>query len=240
MISLRHLAAVIFTLCCTQGIAQQKVVDVDKDGTSPLSGLFFVLGGEPYSLAKYVKVVDGSAFFSDNWMPGSLMTPSGKKYDSVRIKIDLLADEVHYQDKSGNPMIATTRLREIWLTDSITQKKYHFVHSSFIGSGTAAAAGWHQMLTEGPAFLFKKHLKEVVETKPYGSATFEQRINTSGKYFILAGNRFTPVKSISAVTELLAEKKSELQQYISGNKLKGKSDGDYISLLTYYNSLPVK
>ena len=31
-------------------MGQQRVVDVGKEETSPLSGLFFVLGGEPYSL----------------------------------------------------------------------------------------------------------------------------------------------------------------------------------------------
>jgi hypothetical protein len=218
-------------------VRSQRVVDVNKEDVSPLSGLFLVLGGEPISLARYVKVVEGSPFFSEQWMMGTLILPGGTKYDSVRIRLDLMADEVHYQDKSGNQLIANNRIREIWLTDSVTQKRYHFIHSSFIGSGTAATAGWHLMLAEGAAILFKKPHKEILETKPYGSATFEQHITTAGRYLILSDKIFTPVKSLSAIADLLSNMKAELGQYISSNKLKGKSDGDYISLVSYYNSL---
>lgn len=220
--------------------SQQRVVDVGKEETSPLSGLFMVLGGEPISFARYVKVVEGSPFFSEDWMSGSLVLPEGKRYDSMHLKIDLITDEVHYQDKAGNPLIATSRIREIWLNETGTAKKYHFVHSSFIGSGTAAASGWHLLLAEGPAMLFKKPVKEIIETKPYGSATAEQRITTASRYFILYNNTFTPVKNLAAISELLSDQAAALQQFISSNKLKGKTDGDYISLVSYYNSLPVK
>lgn len=217
--------------------AQQRVVDVGKEETSPLSGLFFVLGGEPYSMAKYVRVVEGSPFFNENWALGSMVLPGGKRYDSIELKIDLLADEIHYRDKNGNPLIATTAVREIWLPGEKTQQKFHFVHSSFIGSGTSAAAGWHQLLAEGKTLLFKKHVKEIMEVKPYGSATNEQHINTAYRYFLLHNNVFSPVKSLSVLPDLLGDKKDELLQYISSNKLRGRSDGDYINLVSYYNSL---
>ena len=222
------------------GNAQQRVVDVGKEETSPLSGLFFVLGGEPYSMARYVRVVEGSAFYDDSWSLGSMVLPAGKRYDSIELKIDLLADEVHYKDKSGNPLIATTAIREIWLPDTKTQKKIHFVHSSFIGSNTAAATGWHQLLAEGKALLFKKHVKEIVEVKPYGSATNEQHINTVYRYFLLYDNVFHPLKSLSSIPNVLADKKEDLLNYNSSNKLKGKGDSDYISLVSYYNSLTIQ
>lgn len=220
--------------------AQQKVIDVGKEDISPMSGLFSAVGGEPVSFARYVKVVEGTPYFSDDWMPGTLVMPSGKKFDSVQVKIDLLADEVHYQDKSGNPLIATSRLREIWLKDASGSRKTHFVHSSYIGSGTGASQGWHQMLTDGRAILLKKQVKEIIETKPYGSSVTEQRIQTSARYFILLNNKLLSVKSLSAIPELIPEETEALRQFISSNKLKGKSDGDYISLISYFNSLPVR
>jgi hypothetical protein len=53
----------------------------------------------------------------------------------------------------------------------------------------------------------------------------------------LHNNVFSPVKSLSALPDLLSDKKEELLQYISSNKLRGRSDGDYINLVSYYNSL---
>lgn len=231
---------ILVNLLAYRATGQNRVVDVGKEDVSPLSGLFMVLGGQPISMAKYIKVVEGTPYFSDEWMRGTLIMEGGKKYDSISLKIDLLADEVHYLDAKGNEYIADNRIREIWLTETATRKKYHFVHSSFIGSGTAAAAGWHQLLAEGPAMLFKKSKKEIIETKPYGSATTEQSITTASKYFILKDNTFTPVKSLSVIAELLIDKKSELESYISTNRLKGKTDGDFIGLVSYYNSLQPK
>ena len=233
------LTAALFLLLSPLISGQQRVVDVGKEETSPLSGLFFVLGGEPYSLARYVRVVEGSPFFNEDWQLGSMVLPGGKRYDSIELKIDLLADEVHYKDLKGNPLIATTRIREIWLNGE-AGKKYHFVHSSFIGTATAATAGWHQMLTEGSAILFGKPVKEITEVKPYGSSVSEQRITTLTRYFILHDNKFTPLKSFTSIPELFPQKADQLKQYISTNKLKGKSAGDYISLVTYYNSLAVQ
>lgn len=220
-------------------IAQQRVVDVGKEDVSPMSNLFFSIGGEPYSLARYVQVVEGSPFFSEKWLWGDLVLSAGRKYENIQLKIDLIADEVHYKDSAGNPFIATARLREIWLRDVEAGKKYHFVHSSFIGSGNAES-GWHQLLAEGRAMLFKRHVKEINETKPYGSSTTEQRISTTSRYFILYNNSFFPLKSISAIPEVLSDQKDELLRFISSNKLKGKSDADYISLVSFYNNLPVQ
>lgn len=233
------LITVPFLLLSSPTMGQQRVVDVGKEETSPLSGLFFVLGGEPYSLAKYVRVVEGSPFFNEEWQLGSMILPGGKRYDSIELKIDLLADEVHYKDLKGNPLIATTRIREIWLKDE-KGKKYHFVHSSFIGTGTAAAAGWHQLLTDGSAILFGKPVKEITEVKPYGSSVSEQRITTVTRYFILHDNKLTPLKSLNSIPDLFTQKADQLKQYISTNKLKGKSESDYISLVTYYNSIAVQ
>lgn len=214
----------------------QQTIDVGKEDVNPMSGLFTAVGGEPVSFARYVKVVDGTPYFSEDWMNGTLVMPSGKKFDSVQVKIDLLADEVHYKDKAGNALIATSRLREIWLKDATGARKFHFVHSSHIGSGT----GWHLLLTDGRAILLKKLVKEIIETKPYGSSVTEQRIQTSSRYFILLNNQLLTVKSLSAIPDLLPDQGDALRQYISTNKLKGKSDGDYISLISYYNSLTVQ
>lgn len=241
MFRMTALVAITALLLNSSGLsAQQKVIDVGKEDVSPLSGLFTAVGGEPVSFARYVKVVEGSPFFSDDWMPGTLVMPSGKKFDSIQVKIDLLADEVHYQDKAGNPLIATSQLREIWLKDASGSRKTHFVHSSYIGSGTGASQGWHQMLTDGRAILLKKQIKEILETKPYGSSVTEQRIQTTARYFILLNNKLLSVKSLSAIPELIPEETESLRQYISSNKLKGKTDGDYISLISYFNSLPVR
>lgn len=219
------------------GRAQQKVANVDKDDVSPLAGPFFVLGGEPYSLVKYVKVVDGSPFFKDEWMPAVLVLPGGTRYDSLNLKLDLLANEVHYQDMKGNELIATNPVREIWLHENSTGAVHHFFHSSFFDPGMNATPGWYELLADGNTRLFKHIVKQVTEIRPYSSATMEQRISSTPRYLVLHEKTLTPLKTISSFPDLFPAQKGLLEQYISSHKLKGKSDQDYITLLNYYNNL---
>lgn len=217
--------------------AQQKTANVDKDDVSPLSGPFFVLGGEPFSLVKYVKVVDGSPYFSEDWMPGVIVMPGGTRYDSLELKLDLLANEVHYKDPKGNELISTNDIRELWLNDPANGAVYHFVHSSFFDPSMNMTRGWYEQLVAGNAWLFKRVVKQITESKPYSASTAEQRIHSVNQYFVMQDKTLAPLKSITAFPALFPAKQSLLEQYISANKLKGKSDKDYIILLNYYNSL---
>lgn len=217
--------------------AQQKVANVDKDEVSPLASPFFLLGGEPFSLVKYVKVVDGSPYFREDWMPGVIVLPHGTRYDSLQLKLDLLANEVHYQDPKGNELITNNEIRELWLNDPATGTIHHFVHASYFDPAVQAPGGWYEQLLAGKAWLFKRIVKQITETKPYSASVAEQRISSVNQYLVLHGKQLTPIKSISAFPPLFPEKRSALEQFIAAEKLKGKSDKDYISLVTYYNGL---
>jgi hypothetical protein len=73
--------------------------------------------------------------------------------------------------------------------------------------------------------------------KPYGSATIEQTIDTFGQYFVDVSSVLNRVKKFKDLSDLLKDKKDELNKYISSKKLTGKTDQDYIDLVTYYNKL---
>lgn len=220
--------------------AQQKVANVDKDDISPVSGPFFVLGGEPFSLVKYVRVVDGSPFFKDEWMPGVIVLPGGTRYDSLELKLDLLDNKIHYKDQKGNDLIASNPVRELWLNEPSSGEIFHFIHSSFLNPGTVLAPGWYQQLAGGNLRLFKQTIKQITETRPYSSATMEQRISSGPRYLLLQDSNVIPLKSISEFPSRFPLQKTALEQYISSRKLKGKSDKDYISLVNYYNSLSLQ
>ena len=83
--------------------------------------------------------------------------------------------------------------------------------------------------------MYKKLTKVITETKPYGSATTEQVIHTSSRYFILYNNQLIRIKKFRDLADILSDKKTEVLSFITSNKLNGKSDEDYNSLLSYYN-----
>jgi len=215
----------------------QQIIDVNKQDVKGVnSNVFFVVNGEPFVNAKFTRLVDGSPYFSDEWMKGVAMMDSIGRFAGT-VKLDLIENKVHYLDANGNEMVATTRLRQLVLIDTIKQTSFNFIHSSAIKTADIKN-GWYQVLMESPtADLMKQYIKTVQEIKPYNSATVEQYIRTSEVYYVFHDQKFTPVKKIKEMADIFADKKQEVLKYISDNKLNGKSDKDFINVMSFYKSL---
>ncbi len=225
-------------LCiCVLFSSAQKTVDVTKGDVNGMSPAFFnVGGGEPFVLAKFTRLVEGSPYFNDNWMKGNVIVNGERQYSGIYLKMDLYDNELHFQDQKGNEMIATTLIQKVLLVDTAAQRVYNFINGEFI-QANSRVKGWYQLLSEGKAILLKKFNKQMQEVKPYGSATVEQSIITSSRYYILYDGNFTEIKKIKEIAGILIDKKDEIAQYIKSNNLPGKTDADFISLVNYYNQL---
>lgn len=223
----------------TIGSDAQRVVDLTKDDANLLNpNFFYTVSGEPVGLPKYVRVVEGSAFFITDWLTGRVMLISGKEYGPMQLKLDLLKNELYYLEPSGKEMIATTPLQRVILIDTIRQLHYIFIHSDAIPTiHPDGERGWFELLNNGRASIYKKITKSITETKPYGSATTEQIIHTSSKYFILYNNQFIRIKKFRELPEILNDKKADVQSFIASKKLTGKSDEDFNMVISYYNDM---
>ena len=156
----------------------------------------------------------------------------------MQLKLDLLKNELHYLDPSGKEMIATIPLQQVILIDTVHNLNYIFINSFFIpATNLDAENGWYQLLDNGRAGIYKKLTKVITETRPYGSATTEQVIITSSRYFIIYNNQLIRIKKFKDLPDILTDKKTELHSFIKTNKLTGKSDEDYNMVMTYYNAL---
>ena len=227
----------LFIYFSGMGLSAQRVIDVDKFDGSPLKGQFYNVAGSAVSMAKYIRVVEGSPFFLESWMKGSAILPNGNQIDNLLLKLDLLAGEIYFLGSSGSEFVATAPVAELLLKDTLSGNEYHFVHSTAFLQARAPERGWYLVLCEGPSALFKRFQKSMRENKPYNSATYEQTITTSSVFYVLINNRFFPVKKFSSLPEVFIDKKTELQQFVKKSGLSGKSDSDYILLVQHYNSL---
>ena len=217
----------------------QRVIDVTKEDANLLNpNYFYTVSGEPVGLPKYVKVVEGSAFFNSDWLKGRVMLVGGKEYGPMQLKLDLLKNELYYLDPNGKEMIATTPLQRVILIDTIHNLHYIFMNSFAIpATSPDAENGWYQLMNNGRASIYKKLTKVITETKPYGSATTEQIIRTSSRYFILYNNQLVRIKKFKDLPDILTDKKAEVQTFINNNKLTGKTDEDYNMVVSYYNDM---
>lgn len=215
----------------------QRVVDVTSNNSAANGSLFYAVGGEPMNNAKYVAIVEGTPYYDESFLPGKLMLSGGRVYDSLKLKLDLMDNTLHYLTPGEEELIATTPLRSVIFKKTAEKTETKFDYSDFITANPKPATGWYQLLDTGAVILYKRYVKTIKEDKPYGIATVEQTIATDNNYYILINAVFTQVKKMKQLPDMLQDKKAELTEFINSNSLTGKTDADYKAVVSYYNRL---
>lgn len=226
---------IFFLLICV-GTYGQKVIDVDKDDVN-VASLYYTTGSHPVSKAKYIRVVEGSPYFNPSWLKGSLVLGNDVEYRGIMLRLDLLANAIEYIDRKGNELVTTTPVKKITLTDTVTGVSTSFFHSALISNDAAAETGWYQVLENGKAILYKHVKKSIHETQPYGSATIEQKIESIISYYLVFNDSLVRIRKWKDLPGLLSDRKEKMDSFIKSEKLYGKTDNDYSSVVAYYNSL---
>ena len=230
---------ILFISACFLNISlcAQKTVDVSSGYQSALSPSFFnVVGGEPFVSTKFTKLVDGTPYFRDEWMKGTVLFDQHSQYGGVYLKLDLYNNAVHYLDAKNNEMIASSKIQKVLLFDSTTQELFSFINGEYI-QASGGVTGWYQILAEGNTSLFKHIDKKLREDRPYGSATVEQSIFSSNHYYVLNKGVFKEVKKFKGLPDFFQEKKDLITTFIKNKNLSGKTDADFVSVINYVNGL---
>ena len=124
--------------------------------------------------------------------------------------------------------------------DSIAVRIYQFDHSLYMELDPIPTPVWYQLLDSGRVILYKKYVKTINEEKPYNSAILEQKMVTSYTYALKVNNVLFPVKKLKDLPNLLQDKRQELTTFIQIKSLSGRSEVNYIDLISYYNSFFTK
>ncbi len=218
-------------------LSAQQNVDVSSGNVNALSTSFFkVVGGEPFVSARFTKLVDGTPYFKNDWLKGKIILDGGQEFKGMEIKLDLYDSKVHYKDEKGQELIATSTIKKVVLFDTAARQVFNFVNGSFIETSDKIS-GWYQLLAEGKVSLLKKFEKKLEETKPYGSATVEQSIVSSPRYFIVINKTLAEIKKLKDLPDILPDKKEEIAAYIKTKKLSKRNDESVESVINYYNGL---
>lgn len=216
----------------------QKKVDVNKTpNTDRAVNYLYTVAGTPFVTAKFARVVEGSPFFKEQMMPGAIILSEGREYKNIKVRLNLLEAQVNYLDDRQNELIASTPVKEVVLWDTILKNDHRFIFSDHIGSSQKLEKDFYELLQAGKAELYKQHKKNMLESKPYGSATFEQRIRTELRYYVLFNGQWTRVRKLKELPTVLSDKNDELLKFIADKKLSGDSQASFEAVISYYNSL---
>ena len=222
---------------CSNAAYTQSTADVNRENISIAANQLFTVAGQPFVKNKFSKLVEGSPFFNENFMQGAIILSQGREYKYKLVRLNLLETQVNYIDESGTELVATTPLQEVVLWDTLHKTDHRFVLSYFIEAEKAPEKDFYELLQTGAAQLYKQHKKAMIETQQYGNATYEQKVLTETRYFILHNKKWLRIKKLKDLPETLSDKKKELQQFIATKKLSGDSEENFAAVVGYYNGL---
>lgn len=119
----------------------------------------------PYLATKYIKIVSGSAYFSETWMKGGVLFDNNNVCNNVVMRIDLMDNSIEYIDAKGERMISTSAIKEIKMTDTLTGNTYHFINSTNVPGNKDPVKCWYQVLAVGPVSVYKRSIKSMSESR---------------------------------------------------------------------------
>jgi hypothetical protein len=171
-------------------------------------------------------------------MKAQLFDRAGDHYVSNAVRINLLDNQVNFMTPDGKEMVATTPVRRVILTDSVTGDKFYFVWGEELSpSDKALDNTWLQVLVNDETSLCRQLKKMIHEPPSYGTATVDQDIVTIDFWFLRINKGLVRFKNWQELQTLLADQSPELKQFIQDHHLKGKSSDDYVQLVQYYNTV---
>jgi len=192
------------------------------------------LNGAPLTPDKVLEL-QGSYFFSDEFLPATLVDASGKEYKDKKIKFNLKSNIIYYTNWDGKLMQATSDIRKVIITeaDKTTVFENFFPSIDGLDAGT-----YYKVIINGFAKLLLSTQFSEVEYKEFNSAVTTKRVD---KVYQLYGAANGSIKKLTKgeaeLLELLKDKSIEVTEFIKQNSLKCKKQSDYETVFSYYNGL---
>jgi hypothetical protein len=224
----------LFILALSMQVRSQTTINVD-DPTLPNNSTFFnTVDGIPVLNPKYTRIVEGSLYEPANFTEALVFIRNSKRGLGVEARINVMDERLHYLDEKGKEKYADSKIEEI----QFFEKERQVSAFSFAISGCPTAPpGCYEILEKGKANLHRKVSKQVMENKPYGSATTEQKVVTTYNYWVSHGSDCRQVKKISELQAELVQANPALKQNIPQRKLSEKKVEDWTELIRIFNSL---
>ncbi|MCU0333957.1 MAG: hypothetical protein MUF62_02775 [Chitinophagaceae bacterium] len=189
--------------------------------------LNLAVNGQMLVMNKYSDVVDGTPYLFDEWQPGAIILYNNVVVENLRLKLNLLDNELYYKDSSGAELSAVTPVKYIVFKHVGNDTSAIFMAQQSVEFDRK---GWFQVLATGKASLLKERTKKLIESKQYASATLDRSITTDVRYYVLRQGKLHLVKTVADVLAVLPEA-------AAGQKKNVKNEVDMKAVVDAFNRL---
>lgn len=185
--------------------------------------------------------IEGTPFVPENYQPADIVVASGKVYHNVRVKINLVENQVLYLDESKNEMITSLPVtRVVFLNtldeDGTLHDRIFEGHPDIINKTGALI---FEVIEPGRISLLKNIKATYRDEQKYSEAGITRTFTQTESYYALlpAGELKKIEKGKEFMLGLFADKKQQVEHYLSESGIKCKTAKDYINVFRFYRSL---
>ena len=171
-------------------------------------------------------ILDLVPFYLPDWEDGTVYY-DGELYEAVPLMYDLVSDKVIVSQARSYSEIELISSK----VERFTIRDNFFVHLRTPG----LEDGFYQLLYDGGTKLFVRRKKIIEDNIAAGKVVHE--VSAVDRYFIYKEGNYTPVKKLSSVLNVLADKAKELKSYSKKNRLdfRNKKESSLMLLVRHYD-----
>jgi hypothetical protein len=182
---------------------------------------------------------DGDPFLYKDLVPGSLILNTGENIP-LNLRYDIFKGEIQFGQK--NEIYALINPENV---SSVLIDTLKFIYTGYLRSAGDIASSknsWFILKKDGKCkLLISKNLRlqAAIPPKPYQEeGTPAKFIHTGDTYYLkLDDEGAVRINSRKDLLNVLADKKDELDKFITSNKLGIKDGEDLVKIISHYNSL---
>jgi hypothetical protein len=145
--------------------------------------------------------VAGSPFLKDEWRLGTLVLPDNRRYDSIRVRLNLLSEEVHILDKNNTEIaLAKGYIKEVvWLEQVSRRPANNRFQNGFPAVDEQTMDNFYEVLSEGRLWLLHSIRKIISQHKDELSGEIKKVYQTYEDYYLYDGKTMQRVKKEKAL-----------------------------------------
>lgn len=198
------------------------------------------LTGTPV-LNNVTKDVEGSPYLYPSFNTGTLFLGDNKTIiNNLQIRFNVLKEIVTYKDATGVELVPSSLVKQFVIVNNDKKQTFRL---GFQPVDDFTLNTYYEVLSDdGGPLILKKNTKTLLSRKEYNSSKVTDIYLDATKYYVAKENgELTKFKTDKkSLTSYFPDKQSEMEQYLSKNKISFKNDDDLAKLFNYYLSIKSK
>ncbi len=196
------------------------------------------VSGRPMS-AKYIGV-DGFPYLVKDFKFGSIELKNGRKFSSVPLKLDLVAQEIIFLSPNKEEgVIGSDFVKDVSLIDTTELGVIpYLLRSGFPAIDNYKSNQFCLVIADGKIALLKSMVKSIDTRKNELSGEISKEFALTEDYFTFQNGVMSRFKrDKNDILELFYKQRDKIEIFIKANKGSFKNEQYLASIFNYYNSL---